>query len=814
MAHTPADPRDVRLGTDTETGEAVRLRYKDRDLGVTIVGEPGTGKSTIVENLVLSDLANGTPGMVLDPHGPLAEGIIRRTTPEQAEKIILLEATSDPDDAEDDQTPEATFGLNLLALRTPVHRKHDVVTWAVDMVVETVKKLYNEQDSFAPRLELYLRLAARTLIPAGETLVDIPRLFEDRAFRAWCLSTVTPPLEAQRLRSRWGLYDRLRPVEQEQRIEALMNRIGPIIDSPLLSAIVGSKETTVPFDRILAGDSMLLVSLPSETLGSERCDFIGAMLLAELANRLFSRAIVKRTPPRLHLYVDEYQRFATSASVRFREEGRKYGLGVVLAHQNLHQITDERIRYASQGARTLIALAMARPDADRLAGEFPIKPREEWTEELRGQDGYEKATALSLTPALDILTRSPHSNPKVQEAAAMLFRPRGRQERWLPYTPTEEPQEYFQVTVDVFNDLLVRAMKKGAPGREALAKALWQRNMKNEGFHNGFYLHESSFYPSLNGHLYPRSEPGAGPGWRHSGILPEQLTYTSSDPPYNSNIRNSRESTRGSYNPSFNEHYVAYHNTQLDKLFAHKRGQFIAELEAWFAVHLDQLSEFLAGETPVAIADADERLVTYAMSEDWIASGTWEWIPESVRRFAIEKKPDAIRRNIFRRLSYTREHFVYHHRWLSIICDGLAADPVVVQSANEQPKMRTHYVTHSRQTVQDALNEFAGELVDPGEDFVAHVRMKHAYHRVKLADAVEPFAADGQIDWVRRRSLQEYHRPDLCSEEETPNQSRPSPPPARELEPPITRRPRAAMPNTPGESKEIGEDHGTRGTLF
>src|SRR4051794_21240895 len=109
MRHTPHGPHDVCLGSDIKTGEAVWLQYEDRVLGTSIIGKSGTGKSTILENLVLDDLTHGTPGMVIDPHGDLAERVIRRATPEQAERIVLLEAIR-----------TKPFGLNLLAVRDAV----------------------------------------------------------------------------------------------------------------------------------------------------------------------------------------------------------------------------------------------------------------------------------------------------------------------------------------------------------------------------------------------------------------------------------------------------------------------------------------------------------------------------------------------------------------------------------------------------------------------------------------------------------------------------------------------------------------------
>ena len=99
-----ADLRNALLGTDVKTHAPVRLSYADRPRSVAIIGKSRTGKSSILEHLILEDLEQGTPGMVIDPHGLLVERVMRLATSEQAARIILLEASQ-----------EAPFGLNLLA---------------------------------------------------------------------------------------------------------------------------------------------------------------------------------------------------------------------------------------------------------------------------------------------------------------------------------------------------------------------------------------------------------------------------------------------------------------------------------------------------------------------------------------------------------------------------------------------------------------------------------------------------------------------------------------------------------------------------
>jgi len=379
------------LGSDVETEELVRLPYADRPLGVAMIGKAGTGKSSLLEHLVLEDLRQHTAGMVIDPHGLLVERIMQYATPEEAERIIVLEAVR-----------TAPFGLNLVAVRDPVDDNDDPVTWAADSVVATIKKLYGEGDEFLPRLERYLDLSARTLIPSRLTLLDAPRLFEDTSFRQACLSRVSAPAEQQSLRSSWAAYDKLRPGEQITHTEALVNRLERLLAPPIIRSIVGSRETTVPFDRVLEGDSMLLVSLPSDRLSPERCDFIGAMLLCALADRIFARSVTRAVPPRLHLYLDEYQRFATTTTAELLEQGRKFNAGITLAHQTLYQINDRRIRNAARHAGSLIVLGITRPDAEELAGEFPITPREEWVETVEQADGTEPKLVFSPTPAEDI----------------------------------------------------------------------------------------------------------------------------------------------------------------------------------------------------------------------------------------------------------------------------------------------------------------------------------------------------------------------------------------------------------------------------
>ena len=812
MSHTlvaspEADPDDVSLGIDIETGEEVRLRYEDRVLGVTIIGKAGTGKSTILENLVLADLDHGTPGMVIDPHGQLAEQVIRRATPEQAERIILLEAIR-----------RKPFGLNLLAVREPIDEDDDPVTWAADSVVGAVKRLYGEDDEFLPRLERYLDLAVRTLIPSGLTLLDAPQLFTDRTFRNGCLLRVPDATEREALEGAWMAFDKLRPGEQITHTEALVNRLERLLAPPLIQGIVGCKHTTVPFDRVLSGDGMLIVSLPSEKLSPERCNFIGALLLCALADRIFARRVIEK-PPRLHLYLDEYQRFATSTTSDLLTQGRKYEVGLTLAHQDLHQIRDSYIRNSARHAGTLIILAVTRPDAEDLAGEFPLEPREEWMETLQETEGTEPKLVLSPTQAEDLYLKE-HSNPLVDLAARSLLTAAAAEKAKsyrVPPRPGSEPRSGVAVSVSDVNDLLYKAANDELTSQEALVDFFTEAMAGIETW--AFLAFSGAEFRFKGGPAQPQGFVYYGFRMESPDIIPyiqcqctliEQSAKTWKDrrrglPPGYAERR-----CPAHHDPEKLE-AESNHNTRVLQQFDIACREYrLGPLRDWLLVHIQDRRALCNSVYTEAFSRADKTLQQAAFAGSWWKLFKWRGgLNESTsglgRHASLMASAESWERHSAETtaaIELLRERL----RWLVVLCEGVSRDPILVTSGEQQPKMLTRHILHPRQSEQDALNEFAGKLVHPPERHVAHVRMPLSYHKVKL-EAPMPFIDAAQVDRVRERSQEEYYRPDLCDD---PGERSMSEPPRHDGSATerrrITRRPRAHEPG--GGTESLFEENG------
>jgi hypothetical protein len=588
-----------------------------------------------------------------------------------------------------------------------------------------------------------------------------------------------------------------------------MNRIDGIIDSPLLSAIVGSKTTTVPFDRILSGDSMLLVSLPSETLGRDRCDFIGAMLLCELANRVFSRAVAQTTPPRLDLYLDEYQRFATSTTANFLEEGRKYNVGVVLAHQTLYQITDQRIRNASRHAGTLVALGLTRPDAEQLAGEFPFEPREEWVEVIEEADGFEPKYVFSPTPAEDIYLNG-HTDPEIDKIARIFFAytprwtkdlilaaleiQRGNEDivtffgdhRKSAGVPSRSGSEDDDSSVKVpaydVNGLLVDAMAGKLQDKEALLEKLlvaetWTPQIQMK-------LPED---PNAEAIVRPLRDPGVSTMYYFLGNaspsrIPEPACHC---PPLDLHAERIAQGHR-LYRPSRPQTVndpIGMHlpgcpskakpqltedeeqiNVDVRALYEFEAKEYVRyAIRPWLSVQLQDIPALLRSEHTSAMRAADEEWVNLSLRNCW--DYEWRWYG----RIEYNADKSAVHAVVYDFAEAKAEFDKHRDAYLSMfacarlrlqflvwLCEGLYKNPVLVLSGEQQPRRRTRHIVHQSQTQQDALNEFAAQLVNPPEPYVAHIRMPQRYHRTKLSTPVAVDVNAAQILAVRKRSQELY----------------------------------------------------------
>jgi len=328
------------------------IKEKNRRGHMYIIGKTGTGKSTLIENMVISDIKAGNGLALIDPHGDLAEDILNYVPKRRINDVIYF----NPADT------EYPIPLNPLA---DVHPDYHHL--AASGLISVFKKVWS--DFWGPRLEHILRHSILTLLEyPGSTLLDIPRLLTNKDFRQEVLKYVTH----QQVREFWfSEFDKYSAWLRSEAISPILNKVGQFLTSKPLRDIVGQKKNTFRFREVMDESNIFIANLAKGRIGEDNCSLLGATLVTQIQLAALSRAELlenKRRP--IYLYVDEIHNFLTLSFADILSEARKYGLNLVLAHQYIEQL-DEKIKAAILGnAVTIISFRVGAEDAKYLAREF------------------------------------------------------------------------------------------------------------------------------------------------------------------------------------------------------------------------------------------------------------------------------------------------------------------------------------------------------------------------------------------------------------------------------------------------------------
>lgn len=328
------------------------IKRADRRSHMYLIGQTGTGKSTLLANLAIQDIKNGEGLALIDPHGDLVEQLVRAVPEERRADLIYFDAT-------DTRGPLA---FNPLSYSQPSQRP-----LLASGLISIFKKLW--PDSWGPRMEYILRNVFMALLELPQsTLSDVPRLLDDSAFRRYATSSL-PNAEVRRFWMRE--YENYPARFRAEAIAPIQNKIGEFLVNPILRRIVGHPTSAFDVREVMDSGKILLVNLSKGRIGEDTAALLGAMLVTKLSLAALSRAETLEESRRdFYLYLDEFPSFATASFPGMLSEMRKYRLCLVLAHQYLRQV-DEVTRDAILGnVGTTIAFRVGPEDAFLLEKQF------------------------------------------------------------------------------------------------------------------------------------------------------------------------------------------------------------------------------------------------------------------------------------------------------------------------------------------------------------------------------------------------------------------------------------------------------------
>lgn len=314
----------------------VLLDPEERFRHLYVSGQTGTGKSTLLLNLILQDVAAGAGVAVLDPHGDLVEAVLRNVPDQRRDDVVLV----DPAD------PVAVVGVNLLEAETPVQQGY-IIAELCNMFYELFDP--NRQGFVGARFETMLRQAALLLLAHPEepsSLLDITTLFIDGAVRKHLVQGLTDPV----LTEFWlGEMQMDRAREWQEVVSWFRSKFEIFRTSKLVRSVIGQAESTISFSDILSERRILLVNLSKGMLGEYNSSLIGHIIFTRLWSAALERATVDASQrPDFFVYVDEFQNMTSDSLPDVLSEARKFRLGITLANQFFSQIP-ERTRDAIMG---------------------------------------------------------------------------------------------------------------------------------------------------------------------------------------------------------------------------------------------------------------------------------------------------------------------------------------------------------------------------------------------------------------------------------------------------------------------------------
>ena len=335
----------------------IRLSEEDRRRHTYILGQTGTGKSTMLENLAVQDMLNGNGFAFIDPHGDSAEKLLALVPKDRAEDIVYF----NPADT------EYPLGLNLFEFSDPSQKDF--------LVQETINMLYKLYDPgktgiIGPRYEHWYRNAALTLMsdPNGATFIEIPKVFTDTDYLKAKFKYLTDPTVVDFWTKEMGQTS---DYHKSEMLGWFVSKFGAFQNNEMMRNIIGQTKSSFNIRDIMDKKKILIVNLSKGRVGELNSQLLGMIFVIKFQAAAMSRAdMLEDQRNDFCLYVDEFQNFSTDSFASILSEARKYRLNLIVANQFMGQLSDE-IREAVFGnIGTIVAHRMGPEDAEFMVKQF------------------------------------------------------------------------------------------------------------------------------------------------------------------------------------------------------------------------------------------------------------------------------------------------------------------------------------------------------------------------------------------------------------------------------------------------------------
>ncbi|MGL4338979.1 MAG: type IV secretory system conjugative DNA transfer family protein [Rhodoglobus sp.] len=392
-----------RLGVSAADGKAVALPTPDSLRHLHVLGPTGVGKSTLLANLALQDMAAGRSVVVIDPKGDLVEDLLARVPKRRLDDVVVLDPSGD-----------APVGIGVLAARNLTEA--DLLS---EHLLGVLHSLY--ADAWGPRTQDILhsclltlaRRSAQTPSDRATSLVMVPLLLTNDGFRRSVVARVAKA-DPMGLGTFWAWYESVSDAERQAAIAPLMNKLRPILLRPGLRAVLGQRQPKFRIEEVFTKRRILLVSLNRGSLGSEGAQLLGSLVVG----LLWQAALVRAGMPQqlrhpVSVIIDEMQDYVRLPGdvADALAQARGLGVGFTLAHQHLGQLPKALREAVAANVQSQLCFQLSSSDAKAIASSRPGVLVAEDFQRLGAFQAYVRLSASGRATDWMSLTTTPLSQP-------------------------------------------------------------------------------------------------------------------------------------------------------------------------------------------------------------------------------------------------------------------------------------------------------------------------------------------------------------------------------------------------------------------
>jgi len=351
----------ILIGKSSFRGEEkeVRIKKDDRRRHFYTIGQTGTGKSVLLQNMIVQDIKNGEGVAVIDPHGELIEKVLELVPRERAEDVIYF----DPGDT------AYPMGLNMLEYDPRFPEQKSLI---VNELLEIFNKLFNMSIAGGPAFEQYFRNAAMLVMEdpeSGNTLLEIVRVFADKTFRDYKLSKsknivinqfwqqIAEKATGDQSLQNYGPY--------------VTNKFDTFLSSEILRPIISQEKSAFNIREVMDNKKILLLNLSKGRLGELNSSLLGLIMVGKILMAALSRVNMPEAERQdFYLYIDEFQNVTTKSIATILSEARKYKLDLILTHQFIGQLEEDIQKAVFGNVGSICSFRIGSDDGEYMEKQF------------------------------------------------------------------------------------------------------------------------------------------------------------------------------------------------------------------------------------------------------------------------------------------------------------------------------------------------------------------------------------------------------------------------------------------------------------